>query len=611
MNSRSKKRTFVLVLAPILVIAGIAAYLLWPRPPKVKAGVYLAEGGMGYLVISYDERDGYQLDKIYLNPALAYKLDVWSNTIRLLSGQFNPTGAQSYDWVVLMTPSKSRRDDWVAEEFGYRGGEPPRSAGDLLRNIGAALRGGSAHPPLMQPLPYLHYLNDPRVVKYFDLQTKQNDPKAALETAKSLLKDFPDDLYVREVYLSAAEAAGDLEEIRQRMKEWKSDFEKSGDMFLQWQGRRFAIAGRNAFELCEEVLAADKDLQTRLRMIPKVLEMEGYLTPQMPGMYWRLRKIIPIFLERQVGAKVCRVITVFQMLEGKRQESLRLLAANYRLGQFMMGDTVLIGRLMGVAVKAIVAAGLEVYALNCCESEAEFKQLWEMLERLEEEEKPDEVRATLPIERPYDLRRVTWFQPNFDEAQIRVDITHSRFELVRMSTAAKYRLVFRGNFPKTAEQFGPLLPDGPPKDPFGDGPLRFLATTDSITCYSIGPDKSDDRAAFAYDPTNGTISPGDIWIAVPRQRQYPFPREGVRAASVEDLMRQFPNGLPPDPFATTRGKGLGTTMTAAGDVYVFSYGPDVDEFKILPASDRVPQCHYDPTNGTMSAGDLFIRLPKP
>jgi hypothetical protein len=305
-------------------------------------------------------------------------------------------------------------------------------------------------------------------------------------------------------------------------------------------------------------------------------------------------------------------MAMFKVLEGKRDESLSLLAATLRLGQLMAESGYGIVALVGIAVESIASSGLETYALNCCEDKSEFQQLWMMLDRLEKYEKPLRGMDLFALE--YPLRKYlpnTAFQWYYPEAETRLYVVKSKFELVRMATAAKQRLVMQGEFPKSAKQFGPLLPDGPPKDPFGDGPLKFLSTTDSLTCYSIGPDKSDDRATVAYDPTNGTISPGDIWINVPRQRQYPFPREGVRAASVEDLMRQFPNGLPPDPFATTRGKGLGTTMTATGDVYVFSYGPDVDEFRTPPASDRVPQCHYDPTNGTVSAGDLFIRLPKP
>jgi hypothetical protein len=297
------------------------------------------------------------------------------------------------------------------------------------------------------------------------------------------------------------------------------------------------------------------------------------------------------------------------MIEGKRDESLQLLAANYRLGQFMTGDTILIDRLIGIAVKAISTRGLAIYALNACESDTEFKQLWEMLDRLEQNEKPDEVRAMMWIERPYDQTIGPEFlRPNFEEALTRADVSHDRFELVRMATAAKHRLVSTGEFPKNDKEFAPFLPKELPKDPFADGPMRFLSTSDSLVCYSIGPDKTDNRAAIEYDPTNGTLSAGDISIKVPRQREFPFPRGGVRARDIQDFRRQFPNSLPADPFGSSRGP-LATTTTAAGDIYVFSYGPNVDEHK--PPQPHVLEVQYDPTNGTISEGDLLLRIPRP
>jgi len=185
----------------------------------------------------------------------------------------------------------------------------------------------------------------------------------------------------------------------------------------------------------------------------------------------------------------------------------------------------------------------------------------------------------------------------------------AEFQLLRMATAAKYRFVTQQAFPQNAEEFAPLLPDGPPQDPFTTAPLRFFSDPSLFTCYSIGPDNQDDRATVLYDPTNGTTSGGDIIVEVPRQREYPFPRDGVRAASADELRRQFPNGLPADPFADTRGRPLGISNTIP--VYVYSYGPDTNEQQAIQPGDRyVPEVHYDPTNGTISAGDLFIAIPR-
>jgi hypothetical protein len=128
--------------------------------------------------------------------------------------------------------------------------------------------------------------------------------------------------------------------------------------------------------------------------------------------------------------------------------------------------------------------------------------------------------------------------------------------------------------------------------------------------YSVGPDKTDDGARFVYDATNGVLSAGDIITSVPRDRRIPYPEMPVRASSGADLDRQFPAGLPADIFADMKGRRLSRTTTAP--VRVFSFGPDTDEGTILPQIETyIPEIQYDPTNGIVSRGDLFITLPEP
>ncbi|MCE5231468.1 hypothetical protein LLG95_17970 [bacterium] len=65
-----------------------------------------------------------------------------------------------------------------------------------------------------------------------------------------------------------------------------------------------------------------------------------------------------------------------------------------------------------------------------------------------------------------------------------------------------------------------LNPTAPPQtlraDPFATAPLRSIAESTTTLIYSIGPDLKDDRAALPYDPTNGTLTPGDIILRLPR-----------------------------------------------------------------------------------------------
>jgi len=74
------------------------------------------------------------------------------------------------------------------------------------------------------------------------------------------------------------------------------------------------------------------------------------------------------------------------------------------------------------------------------------------------------------------------------------------------------------------------------------------------------------------------------------------------------LLAAFPNGLPPDPFASSPGTTLGSDNTRP--VLIYSLGPDRQESRIkgvrIDGPFRIP---YDPTNGLNGRGDLVLELP--
>jgi hypothetical protein len=263
-----------------------------------------------------------------------------------------------------------------------------------------------------------------------------------------------------------------------------------------------------------------------------------------------------------------------------------------------------------MALRAITCGGLQIYALNACESPDEFRSLWSVLDALNAMEKPASREDLLAEEIPI------WIaEPNVEETLTRHRVSDAKFQLLRMATAARERFLQGGGFPETREAFAPFLPKGLPQDPFTSFPLRFAASADSFLCYSFGPDERNQLGAVTYDATNGTLSAGDVVLEVPRQRKYPFPQGGVKAATGDELLRQFPNGLPTDPFADTRGRSLRVTQTTPVMVFnvgpdrVFSVGPDTDEKSIDAAGPSYrPSVLYDPTNGITSRGDLFLEV---
>jgi len=285
-------------------------------------------------------------------------------------------------------------------------------------------------------------------------------------------------------------------------------------------------------------------------------------------------------LEIQTLAKVARVLPTFDLLQGKREESLSLLAGTYRLGQSLNAGPHLITRLIGMAIRGIAIGGLQVFILNACETPEDFESCWKMLEKLDQTPGQETGNYVLLGECPSfaDPTEPVGIMPNLLEARTRQSVADARFHLVRTALAARYHLVKTGDFPKSEEDFASLLPSGLPRDAFSPGGLKFTSgTPDLYSVYSVGPDRLDDGAAIEYDATNGTTSRGDISVRIPRKREFPFPPGGVRAKNAYELLTQFPNGLPMDPFAKGQhGKlPLSIIESATGTpVFIFSCGPD-------------------------------------
>jgi hypothetical protein len=357
-------------------------------------------------------------------------------------------------------------------------------------------------------------------------------------------------------------------------------------------------ADRNGEEVAKRILDPGNDLQTRLRLLPRLLDYDEGL---MPSFAIGQQGPFPDFLERQVFVKVVRQEASLLLIEARRQEALQVLAASYRMGQFLNAEFALINRLIGIALRVIACQGLQDFALNACETEQQFRELWGVLTDLERVDHLP-VRTSLN-----EATTALGYSQDGNETPIREAVSDAKFELMRMATAAKCHQVLTKTFPAAANEFTPLLPQGPPVDPFTSQPLRF-DSHEPYRCYSLGPDKKDQHGRVTYDSTNGTVSAGDIVTTISRERVYPFPQQPLHASSHEDVLNVFTNGLPVDVFADRRGQPMGITQRAP--VRIWSAGPDTDSSAIERAGAAyLPTVQYDPTNGTISQGDVFIELP--
>lgn len=381
-----------------------------------------------------------------------------------------------------------------------------------------------------------------------------------------------------------------------------------------------------------------------------------YMTP------FQFKNVVGInFLELQVGAKVNRVNAEFSLITGKREQALDILKNNYNLAASLYYGEAMTCQLIGIALRAITTASLEMYALNACENREEQSDFWKLLEKLNSliDYDPGIFHKTKwgSIVNLYPAGTIHWSTLIKKENETRGDVTEMRFQLLRAGAAAKFILSQQGQFPLTEDDYNEYFPQNLPEDIFNkpESLKRSLLNADTLAIYSHGPDKDDDKSMILYDPTNGTISDGDIFVKVPRQRKYPFPENGLKANTARDVLKQFPNGLPADPFADTKGMPYSILHTlpdpfekkepgTVTPLVIFSWGPDTDYYKSgvaplgpnpVPTPAPPPDASwerayqrifmrsrtkpvrpgnwpleppYDPTNGIVSNGDLFIEI---
>lgn len=587
------------------VLASIALFGLWQMFQPM---TFLLAGGSGYMVLgrdrllrltvresSLDSPDGktswrgyFTSDRLTIAQSVEYG---YSATPVETTYEFVPSSTSPGDWNLVRTPAPGASTP-VTKSFGPQG------------------------------VPFLHKMNDKRVCEYFRLVARDRSASGAspfptrspngsqlLNLAVALLNAHPSDLSVRVLYLDALVRNENWTLLEKTLEQWKDDFQKSANPFEshmfafaqdQLKARKLSASGKNGYDLMASISDRSTSLPKRLELASKALAYTEHLRP-LAGLVGDCK--VPSFLEYQVTVKTLRAQSVFMLLQGQKKEALELLAGLYRMGQLARQDHTLIARLIAVAVRHIAASGLELYALNAAQTPQELAELDDQLDRLGSLDHPGEGLL-------YDS---TGLMPDvalsgYDTmgGDIRTHVADTRFELVRAAVALKTCLATRGAFPQSQAEFEALLPGATCNDPFTSAPFRFLAGEKLATCYGLGPDRSDEHALIEYDPTNGSVSRGDITLKIPRERTYPFPPQGqpVRAANAEELRRQFPKGLPPDVFADTKGKPLSVANSVP--VCVYSYGPDTDESEVAKqANTYVPKLCYDPTNGTVSRGDLF------
>ncbi|MCX7000386.1 MAG: hypothetical protein NT106_08855 [Candidatus Sumerlaeota bacterium] len=472
--------------------------------------------------------------------------------------------------------------------------------------------------PLKKPIPsYMRRVKDERIIEYFrQLAALKTTMKSDFDAAFGIWRDSPRDFWARAIYLDALIRNEKWDEAAQTNAFWRADFEKSPNPFIVQIPQkiemciayhRLSSEGQNAWYYLRQMLDA-KQKESFESLLEKAAACKGCVLKIYPLTIGELPG--PNLMGFVISTKLLGVESDFAMIKGDNKRALHLLTLTYRLSQFISGRTSLIDNIIGMAIKSITCRGMQVYLLNACKTPEDIKGFFDVLSELKK------VDVTLSSK---DYR--FWEVPDYDyipepvnldwgETEIRWNVAEINSRLLMSAAAARYNFLKNGQFPKEPSEFAPLLPDGLPLDLFSDKPLKLIAEKDPFVIYSIGPDKTDDHAAFAYDPTNGTISPGDVFIEIPKQPRYPFPPKGQLATTKEGIMRQFPNGLPGDPFHDDE-RNARLSITDETPARIISFGPNADSSRVKDGKGLLPlEPQYDPTNGTISPGDLIMETGK-
>jgi hypothetical protein len=464
------------------------------------------------------------------------------------------------------------------------------------------ISGNSDETRFSETDPYLQRLDDELIPKYFqELRPIEEgfeaDTRKAVETAKSLLKKYPGNEFVIGLNLRCMLYAGDDDGLAGMLREnsaatisniYARSIARTAEYHLA--ARQLSKSGMNAADIIPNILDPKADLSKRLLLIRSLVQFDK------SRFAWPRPDQSPNFLEAQTLIKITRIHTIFLLLQAQWRDAFELSVGAYRMGQIYETYFTYIGQVIGTALRAIACGGLEIIVLNAPVSSEEFGWMAGQLDWL----------YNIDIDRPYIEESPSLFGTFYKEYMSRADVTDARFSNVRSALAVRRALLDQNS---SHSQENLITDKELAIDPFTSRSTSMRIGQEEVVCYSFGPDTIDNLAEVTYDPTNGAISTGDIITTVARQPRYPFTRRPFFAASVEDLRSRFPNGLPVDPFADTKGKGLSWNTTVP--LHIYSYGPDTDEGNIAPLEPfYVPSVQYDPTNGTINQGDIYMVLPK-
>ena len=112
---------------------------------------------------------------------------------------------------------------------------------------------------------------------------------------------------------------------------------------------------------------------------------------------------------------------------------------------------------------------------------------------------------------PKDLVNSGYIVRTFKGTYVRNMFVCYQLHMAQVQAAIHWYHLKEKKWPKGLKDLEPGYISKVPLDPFVDKPFRWSQDSTGVPfVYSVGPDFKDDSVKVLYDPTNGTVSGGDI-----------------------------------------------------------------------------------------------------
>jgi hypothetical protein len=476
------------------------------------------------------------------------------------------------------------------------------------------------------------------------ISLEQNDYNSAMDTLQQYLKSYPNDLFGRLMELDLYSLQKQDEKLAESVNQFKADFPSNGkdlvDYALLYHELNLkAIESKKNGTLIpiSPIIDGKLDPDNKSVMNPddvkEILSLRNgvpnFFLPNATLLFERINPGVPNFLTIQTLAKTTRIQSDFLLMKGQVKEAEEIMFGVMRFGTGLVGSSrSLIGRIVGIAVSAITCAAYERIFLSGYQDHDLLAQAFEEYSMLYQEYYEATYQKHMEFHPASGWAVSLETSYRVPESMTRANISLSlHANLYTAISVRHYQLKHKSS----PTNHGELI-NQPARDPFSEqgNPLKIISTPEEVVVYSIGPDLLDQEAQIAYDPTNGSISEGDVLLRVPIKPKYPFPQHSVSYPTREALLAQYPNGLPDDPFSDKRG--MSYVISDTTPPIVWSFGPDADlgEHQLeqgvpqpnpLPTfgTGRLPdgtwmklintpdEPVYDPTNGTISNGNIYLQ----